>query len=151
MIQLVPARPDEPDVAALIKRHFELMREQSPPESCHVFSGAALEAPDIHLFALRKKGRAVAVGALRNFGIMGELKSMHTAEEERGNGFARLLLKRLTEQARQLGISQLALETGSSVAHEPARRLYASEGFSECPPFGDYTADPLSLFMSKSL
>lgn len=151
MTQLSRVAPDEPDVAALLKRHFELMRMQSPPESCHVLPADALRAPDIHLFALRKHGNAVAVGALRVFGAMAELKSMHTAERERGNGYGRVLLKGLIQEALRIGVSQLALETGSGAEHETARYLYASEGFRECPPFGDYTYDPLSLFMSKTL
>ncbi len=152
MLRLVPATPDEPDVAELIHRHFNLMREQSPPESCHVFSAEALEAQDVHLFALRAEDRAVAIGALRVMqGKSGELKSMHTAVESRGNGYGRVLLRGLVEEARRLGLVDLALETGSSKEHEPARHLYASEGFSECAPFGDYVYDPLSLFMSRKL
>ncbi|MEM9578263.1 MAG: GNAT family N-acetyltransferase [Pseudomonadota bacterium] len=152
MLRLCPAAPDEPDVAELIQRHFNLMREQSPPESCHVLSAEALDAEDVRLFALRADDRAVAIGALRLMpDSSGELKSMHTASERRGNGYGRLLLQGLVEEARKLGLTNLALETGSSKEHEPARRLYASEGFSACPPFGDYIYDPLSLFMSRKL
>lgn len=152
MTRLLRATPDEPDVAELIDRHFNLMRAQSPPESCHVFSAQALDADDVYLFALRPQVHAVAIGALR---IMqetsGELKSMHTASEHRGKGYGRVLLKGLIEEAQVLGLRDLALETGSNEDHEAARRLYASEGFVECAPFGDYKYDPLSLFMSKNL
>ncbi len=33
----------------------------------------------------------------------------------------------------------------------PARALYERHGFRECPPFGDYVADPNSIFMSLHL
>ncbi|MFK7761646.1 MAG: GNAT family N-acetyltransferase [Roseobacter sp.] len=151
MSVLDQVRPDEADVAALLERHFNLMREQSPPESCHVLPANALDHPDIHLYALRYEGSAVAVGAIKAQGAAGELKSMHTAIEARGHGYGRILLVGLLEQARTLGLSRLELETGSGREHLAARNLYASEGFSECPPFGEYTHDPLSTFMAREI
>jgi putative acetyltransferase len=32
-----------------------------------------------------------------------------------------------------------------------ARALYASAGFLECPPFGDYRDDPNSVFMTLDI
>ncbi len=32
-----------------------------------------------------------------------------------------------------------------------ARTLYASEGFTECEPFGSYRPDPASTFMTRPL
>jgi putative acetyltransferase len=46
---------------------------------------------------------------------------------------------------------RLWLETGSTESFIPARRLYASEGFTPCEPFGDYRCDPLSVYMTRSL
>jgi len=103
------------------------------------------------LFALRQQGVAVAIGALRLNGDAAELKSMHTRADLRGHGLGRTLLQGLMEEARALGVRRLELETGSGAEHEAARGLYASEGFSLCPPFGSYKEDPLSLFMSRSL
>ncbi len=151
MATLDAVRPDEADVAALLERHFNLMREQSPPESCHVLPARALDHPDIHIFALREAGQAVAIGAIRAGGKTGELKSMHTAAEARGRGHGRALLLGLMEQARALGLSELKLETGSGAEHRAARHLYASEGFQECPPFDDYIEDPLSTFMARDV
>jgi putative acetyltransferase len=34
---------------------------------------------------------------------------------------------------------------------DPARQLYANAGFSLCEPFGDYFADPNSVFMTMKL
>jgi putative acetyltransferase len=34
---------------------------------------------------------------------------------------------------------------------EPARRLYAGFGFEYCEPFGSYTEDANSIFMTKEL
>src|SRR5262249_15862869 len=48
--------------------------------------------------------------------------------------------------ARERGMSRLSLETGSWDYFQPARALYRSHGFAECPPFGDYVPDPNSIF-----
>jgi putative acetyltransferase len=143
--------PDEPDVALLLQRHFDQMRAQTPAESCHVLPAAGLEAENIHLFALRRDGRAVAVGAIKVSDRQGELKSMHTAVERRGQGLGREILRGLMEHAHALGVTRLVLETGSGPEHLAARSLYASEGFEQCAPFGDYSEDPLSHFMARAL
>lgn len=148
---LEKVRPSETDVQALLDAHFALMRAQSPPESCHVLPARAMEDEDIHLFALRENGKAVAIGALRVEGLAGELKSMHTLVAARGRGLGRRLLRGLLEEAGKAGLSHLQLETGSGSEHAAARALYASEGFVECAPFGFYVEDPLSLFMARIL
>lgn len=151
MTVFAPAAPDEPAVAEVLARHFALMRAQSPEESCHVLPGAALAAPDIHVFALREAETVLAVGALRVTGSDGELKSMHTVAESRGRGHGRRLLCGVLEEARRMGVQRIYLETGSGDEHAAARRLYTSEGFALCGPFGAYKPDPLSVFMSRSL
>ncbi|WP_299679987.1 GNAT family N-acetyltransferase [uncultured Roseobacter sp.] len=145
------AEVSEPDVAALLARHFDLMRAQSPPESCHVLPVDDLAQPDIALFALREDGALLAIGALREFGTWGEVKSMHTAEAARGRGVARALLDVLIAEARAKGLQHLSLETGSGPEHAAARTLYARAGFVDCPPFGSYTHDPLSHFMTRAI
>lgn len=145
------AKVSDPDVAALLDRHFALMRAQSPPESCHVLPKDDLAQPDITLCALREGGALLAVGCIRDFGTWGEVKSMHTAEEARGRGAARALLEALIAWAQAQGMQHLSLETGSGREHLAARRLYASAGFRDCPPFGSYTDDPLSHFMTRAI
>ena len=76
---------------------------------------------------------------------------MRTVEGYLRQGAATAMLAELIMQARQLGLTRLALETGSSVAFEPARNLYSHHGFVECGPFADYKLDPHSIFMSLEL
>ena len=144
-------RPDVPDVADLLARHFALMRAQTPEESCHVLPADALASPDITLMALRREGEALAVGAIRVTGAEGEIKSMHTAANARGQGAARALLAALEAHARACGVRKLNLETGSGPEHAAARALYERAGFTQCGPFGNYSADPLSIFMTRAL
>lgn len=145
-------RPDTADVRDLLLRHFQLMRSQSPEESCHVMAPDALSDADALLFGLRRDGVLLGIGAITVIGTdHGELKSMHTAEEARGQGVGRRLINGLTDAAEARGIKRLSLETGTGATFAAARQLYLSEGFSICPPFGSYTADPLSVFMTKLL
>ncbi len=143
--------PETPDIQALLHRHVALMQAQTPPESCHALPASALDADDIALFALREAGVLLAVGAVKVQDEMGEIKSMHTAQEARGKGAARALLDALMAHAREMDIRALFLETGSGAEHEAARNLYLKAGFEPCGPFGDYGADPLSVFMRRAL
>lgn len=145
-------RPDAADVAALLGRHHALMREGSPEESCHVMDVSELLAEDVTVLAAREDGALLGGGALKIIAPgSGELKSMHTAQEARGRGVARALLLELIEMARRAGVTLLNLETGTAPLFAPARALYTANGFKECPPFGTYTFDPLSVFMSRSI
>lgn len=148
------SRVHEPDaeIEAILNRHFALMRSQSPEESCHVMKPRALFDSGAHVFVWREGGRVLGIGALKPFQAKhGELKSMHTLSETRGRGIGAAILTRLIDEARGQGLTRLSLETGSFEAFEPARRLYQRFGFTECPPFGDYTMDPLSTFMTRAL
>lgn len=146
------ARCSEPGVAALIATHFALMRATSPEESCHVMEADALEKEGAFILAAELGEDTLGIGALKEIAPgHGEIKSMHTAEAARGKGVARAVLLGLVDEARRRGLTQLSLETGSEAPFAPARRLYAAEGFEECPPFGDYTLDPLSTFMTRML
>jgi len=138
---------------ALLAAHVALMRAQTPAESCHVMTADDLRASGARVFAGRDaQGRVVAIGALKPLGDGGaELKSMHCAQALRGQGLGRALLAHLQAVARAAGLRFLFLETGSEAAFAAARGLYRSEGFTDCPPFGDYRADPLSVFMTRKL
>ncbi|MGV9742960.1 GNAT family N-acetyltransferase [Nocardia farcinica] len=76
---------------------------------------------------------------------------MRTAGSHRGRGVAALLLRHIITTARARGYTRLSLETGASQFYSPAYRLYERYGFRPCPPFGDYTEDPHSLFMTLAL
>jgi putative acetyltransferase len=144
--------PATPDVRALLQRHFDLMRSQSPAESCHVMAPDTLTAAGAVLLGVRRDGMLLGVGALARVGPSeGELKSMHTASEARGQGVARQLLQALILRAQDMGLTRISLETGTAAPFAAARSLYAAEGFVECPPFGSYVRDSLSVFMTKQI
>ena len=140
------------DVAALLTRHFELMRATSPEESCHVMTPDTLLERGVTLYAARQSGVVLGVGALAVIAPgHGELKSMHTAAAARGKGVARAVLAALFDAARAKGLDRLSLETGSAPEFATARALYEAHGFRYCAPFADYVRDPLSVFMTRTL
>ena len=92
------------------------------------------------------------MGALKRLDVHhAELKSMHTSAAARRQGVARAMLDHLLDLARRDGYRQISLETGSMEAFAPARTLYASVGFTVCPPFGSYWDSPHSTCMTLAL
>lgn len=142
--------PDTADVRALLQRHFDLMRAQSPEESCHVMAPDTLAVANVTLMGIRANGDLLALGALAQIGAQhGELKSMHTAAHARGQGLARRLLHALIAHAQSAGMTRVSLETGTAPDFAAARALYRAEGFEICAPFDSYEYDPLSVFMTR--
>jgi putative acetyltransferase len=144
--------PRTKDVRELLERHLEFAHLHTPPEDIHALDLDGLLDPAITFFSFRRNGRLLAVGALKQLDEhQAELKSMHTAQAVRRNGFGRAMLDHLIGCALDRGFRRLSLETGSQPAFAPARTLYATAGFQPCGPFGDYGPSPSSTFMTLSL
>jgi putative acetyltransferase len=110
---------------------------------------AALRGPEVAFFVARFRGNAVGCGALVRRDGYGEIKRMFVEAATRGHGVGRRLLAAIEHEARALGLPVLRLETGTR--QPDAQQLYRSAGFRDIPPFGDYAADPWSVFMEKTL
>ena len=144
--------PRRPDVTALLERHLEFCHANSPPEDVHALDLDGLLDPAVTFFSLRRDGRLLGVGAMKELGDgHAEIKSMHTAEAARGEGVGRAIVLQLLATARERAYRRISLETGSMGAFAPARSLYASVGFEPCGPFGDYPDGPNSNFMTVEL
>ena len=141
--------PDQPDVLPLLAAGDALSASLYPAESNHMLDVAALLDPTVTFFVARADGRAVGCAALVRKDGYGELKRMFVDETARGQGIARRLLAVVEDAARVAGLPALKLETGTR--QPEAQRLYRSSGFRDVPPFGDYQADPWSVFMEKPL
>lgn len=141
-----------PEFEALVNTHVDLCDSTAPAESCHRLPVTALFAPDIIVLGAVEEGVLIGMGALKQISeTEGELKSMHTLAAARGKGVAKAILHAIFELAQSNGISQLWLETGTHPEFAAAQRLYKVHGFTVCDPFADYSLDPHSLFMTKSL
>ena len=104
------------------------------------------------LYSVTDGDDLLGIGALKEIEPgHGEIKSMHVASEARGRGVSKALLGALLNEAIARGMTQVSLETGVEEVFVAARKLYETNGFHICPPFADYTEDPLSVFMTKPL
>ena len=61
------------------------------------------------------------------------------------------MLNQILKSSRERGYRTLFLETGRQPEFVPAHTLYRSVGFQNCGPFGDYTDNGNSVFMSLRL
>lgn len=142
----------DPQVQALVGAHLADMHAGSPPESVHALGLAALSDDAITVWSAWHDDQLAGVGALQRLSdTSGEIKSMRVTDAARGTGVGRALLRHIMAAAAAQGMTSLWLETGSAASFLPARQLYASEGFIPCGPFGGYTDDPLSVFMTRML
>jgi ribosomal protein S18 acetylase RimI-like enzyme len=84
----------------------------------------------------RLRGEPVGCGALKLHGCEpAEIKRMWVAQEARGLGLGRRLLRELEEHARQRGAVKARLETNRALTEAIA--LYRSAGYFEVEPFND--------------
>ena len=143
---------DDPRVIALLQVHVDRARSETARGSAHALDVAALKTPDIRFFTAWDGETLLGCGALKRLDAShGELKSMHTAESQRGRGVGDAMVRHLIATAREMGLGRLSLETGAWAYFQPAHRLYLRHGFGDCEPFGDYAADPNSRFLSLTL
>lgn len=143
---------EHPAVQALLHEHLGSMEHTAPPESRHALDLGGLSDPGISFWNIWDGVDLAGIGALKHLtDSHAEIKSMRTASSHLHRGVASRMLQHLVQEAATRGYSRLSLETSSMEFFAPARRLYASFGFSECPPFGEYKPDPNSVFMTLAI
>lgn len=161
-LRIAPA-PITGDVAAALIRtlNAELSAEYHEPGANHFRLDPDEVAPGTGVFLVAElAGRAVGCGALRCLRTpelirelgprVAEVKRMFVAHDVRGKGVGRALLERLEAEARALGMTRLVLETGTRQTR--ALALYRSAGFSEIPPYGEYSASAkTSVCLAKEI
>jgi len=152
MMRIVPGDFNDPHLRDLLHIHLTRARAETAPGSAHALDISGLQAPDVSFWTIWDEQTLLGFGALKRLSAdHGEVKSMHTAEAMRGKGAGSAMLRHIISSARACGMRRLSLETGTSEYFRPARELYRSHGFLECPPFADYVLDPNSVFMSLDL
>ena len=145
-------RADDARVRGLIEASDAYYERLYPPENIHTEPLSALLGDSAAFFAGFLGTQAVACGAVRlceQDVAYGEIKRLFVDEARRGRQFATVVMQCLERFALERGVLIMRLETGP---HQPeALRLYRRLGYFERGPFGSYRADPLSIFMEKSL
>ena len=141
--------PRAEDIGKLLEQHLAFARSTTPPGEVYALDVDALTDPAVTFFSYRMERKPLGVAALKRLDDEhAEIKSMHTAEEARGQGVARALVDHLIAVARERGYRRVSIETGSGPAFAPARALYASANFQLCEAFGEYRPSPNSAYMT---
>jgi putative acetyltransferase len=149
-IDIAPEDPRQDDVRRLVAESGAYLQLLYPAESNHLVDVDALAAPEALFLVARRDGEIVGTIALWIVAPgHAEIKRMFVRPQARGGGVGRRLLMALEEAARRRGVDRISLETG--IRQPEAIALYRASGYRDCPPFGDYGEDPLSLFMTKRL
>jgi putative acetyltransferase len=149
----------DPRIAEFLEEHLTDMRATSPPESVHALDLSKLRDSSVHFWSAwlpaengALEGTLVGTGAIKLLDAdHAELKSMRTSAAFRSKGIAKQILLHIVEQARALGFQRLSLETGTQPFFAPAHSLYLAHGFEPCGPFGSYTPDPNSRYLTMAL
>jgi len=149
-IDIAPEDPRQPEVRRLIALSDAWMQALYPSESNHLVDVDVLAGPDTVFLVARRNGEAIGSIALRIIAPdHAEMKRMFVRADARRCRLGRRLLAALEDAARRHNVARISLETG--IRQPEAIGLYRASGYRECPPFGDYAPDPLSLFMTKRL
>jgi putative acetyltransferase len=142
--------PASPFARGLIEQLDSHMASLYPAESNHLLPVETLRQPNVTFLTARVDGEVAGCGAFVNQGgEYAEIKRMFVLPEFRGLKLGRRILDELENLARASGLELARLETG---IHQPeALALYERAGYQRRGPFGDYSEDPLSIFMEKKL
>jgi putative acetyltransferase len=151
-VKLIPGDLDDPRIVELLRIHLSMAHANTAPGSEHALDANQLRAPGIEFWSLWDGKELLGFAALKEMSPdHGEIKSMHVNELRRRTGAGTALLRHILARAAAKGMRQLSLETGSWDYFRPARAFYRGHGFVECTPFGDYSPDRNSVFMSLRL
>tara|TARA_B100001741_G_scaffold215290_1_gene178363 strand:+ start:810 stop:1265 length:456 start_codon:yes stop_codon:yes gene_type:complete len=143
---------DNDQVNELLNNHFIELRSVSPEGSTHVLDIEGLKDPSIKFWSLWEQEELIGCGALKFLNKNhGEFKSIRIAEKFRGKKMSKLIIKHLINEAKNLKINKLSIETGAGEFFSPARKLFINFGFKPCKPFAHYKEDPNSCYFTLNL
>lgn len=156
-LDIQPVSYDHPDASAMtnaLQAYYRTLYDGPDPSPVD----PAEFAPPSGRFFVGYLGRAaVGMGGWRWIDALpalsavqpAEIKRMYVDVSARGRGFARTLLARLEETARDEGADAMVLSTGP--AQRDAIALYRSEGYDDIPSFGFFAAYEQAVHLGKWL
>jgi putative acetyltransferase len=149
-ISIAVEPPDQPEVIALLDASDVYAAALYPAESNHMSSLDELLDENVRFLVARVDGQICGCAALvRKAEDWGEIKRMFVDENVRGLSLGKKLVAALEDQARELGLTTVRLETG---IYQPAAiGLYHKADYVDVPPYGEYQEDHYSVFMEKQL
>ena len=149
MLKSIEGNFDSPEVHDLLIKHFIELRLVSPKGSTHVLDIAGLKDPSIKFWSLWENDELMGIGALKFLDEgHGEFKSIRVNDKFRNSGNGLKVINHLINEAKNLSIKKLSLETGAGEFFLNARKLFTECGFKTSEPFSHYKNDINSIYMS---
>ena len=149
MMKSIENNFDDPQVNELLNKHFVELRSVSPEGSTHVLDILGLKHASIRFWSLWENNELIGCGAIKFLDEKhGEFKSIRVADKYRRSGAGEKIIFHLINEAKQIGINKLSIETGAGKFFAPARKLFKKFGFKTCKPFAHYKDDPNSCYFS---
>jgi putative acetyltransferase len=103
-----------------------------------------------HVVVAYQNNIAISCGAIKEYDPKTmEVKRMFTSPENRGKGFAGIILHELENWSREMNFEKCILETGKRQAE--AIRLYKKSGYDIIPNYGQYAGIENSVCFKKDL
>ncbi len=103
-----------------------------------------------HVIVVYKNSIPISCGAIKQYDPKTmEIKRMFTSPENRGKGFAGLILLELENWAKEMNFEKCILETGKRQAE--AIGLYKKSGYDIIPNYGQYAGIENSVCFKKDL
>ena len=150
MLKSVEGNFNDPEVDALLKKHFIELRAASPEGSAHVLDVAGLKVKSIKFWSLWENKRLFGCGALKFLDdTHGEFKSIRVHDDFKNKGNGIRIIDHLISEAKILNIKRISIETGASDFFIPARKLFKKCNFEPCKPFAHYKEDLNSIYLTK--
>jgi len=150
MIISIEGNFDHPEVHELLTKHFIELRNASPEGSAHVLDIPGLKVSSIKFWSLWENQKLLGCGALKFLDEEhGEFKSIRVHDNFRKKGNGIKVINHLINEAVNLNIKRLSIETGAGNFFKPARKLFKKCNFQPCEPFAHYKKDINSIYLSK--
>ena len=148
MLKSIEGNFDNAAVHDLLVKHFIELRSVSPEGSAHVLDISGLKDPSIKFWSLWEDNELMGIGALKFLDKdHGEFKSIRVNDKFKNNGNGLKVINHLINEAKNLAVIKLSLETGAGKFFIPARKLFIKCGFKICDPFSHYIKDVNSVYM----
>ena len=149
MLTIKPIDPTRTKVIQLIEQLDEYQSSLYPPESNHLDSIDELSKTNAFFLAAYIDAEICGIGSVKLIDDYGEIKRVYVPSNQRGKGIAKAIMKELESHLIKQAATYARLETG--IYQKEAIKLYETLGYYSIAPFGEYKADPLSVFMEKKL
>lgn len=139
-----------PDAAVLVEAvQQEYVERYGGPDQTPL-DAAEFDPPSGIFLVGRVDGVPAVCGAIRQIDdTTAEIKRMYVRPALRRSGYARLMLARLEQAARDAGYRRLVLESGN--AQPEALALYRSSGYAPVTPYGFYRCHADANSLGKTL